>query len=124
MTVLVADDNEKGRELLRAYFGHLGHAVVEAANGTDAVALARRTHPDVFVLDIRMPGLDGYETARALRADPEFRDKPIFALTASAREEDKSRAMEAGFTAFLCKPISLSVLRDAITSAAALGAHA
>ncbi|MEZ5352034.1 MAG: response regulator [Bryobacteraceae bacterium] len=111
MTVLVADDNEKGRELLEVYLGRLGYTVVLAATGRQAVDLARAHQPDLLILDVRMPEMSGYEVVRALRAEPAFSCKPILALTASVREEDRCSAIAAGFSEFHSKPMSLESIR-------------
>ncbi len=117
MTVLVADDNEKSRELLEVFLGHLGCTVVLASNGRAAIELAGAVHPDLFIFDIHMPELDGYQAMAQLRRDPLFCRTPILALTASAGEDDRVRALAAGFDAFLTKPISLASIRDAIAAA-------
>ncbi|MEZ5400503.1 MAG: response regulator [Bryobacteraceae bacterium] len=117
MTVLVADDSERSRELLSAVLGHLGFTVIGASTGTQALALAERHRPCLAILDIRMPGLDGYQTAQAIRGVAGLGGIPIIALTASAREEDRDRAISAGFTRFYTKPMDLSALRRAILDA-------
>jgi len=109
--VLVADDNASCRELLRAVLEHLGHAVWEACDGTEAVRCAREIAPDIIFLDLRMPGLDGFGVLQALRSGGEC-GCVIVALTASAMRGDRERAMAAGFTRYLTKPISLKELRS------------
>jgi two-component system cell cycle response regulator DivK len=112
MTILIADDSEKGRELLRTYLEHLGYEVVEASNGREAVTLAEASGPEAMVLDVQMPVLDGYGAVRELREKPRFATTPILALTAYAMEEDRERALAAGFSAHLGKPLRLSHLRE------------
>jgi CheY-like chemotaxis protein len=111
MTILVADDSEKNRELLRTVLGHLGHTVTEAANGREAVAAAARTGPDLMIFDLQMPLLDGFGAMREVRAMDRFRDTPVLALTAYAMEGDREKALEAGFAAYLTKPLRLADLR-------------
>lgn len=111
MTILVADDNENNRELLRTVLAHLGHSTVEAADGRDAVDLAMRTNPAMIILDLQMPKLDGFGALRELRASDAFRDTPILALTAYAMDGDREKALANGFSAYLAKPIRLATLR-------------
>jgi CheY-like chemotaxis protein len=109
--VLVADDKDTGRELVRTVLEKSGHQVFEASDGEAAVAEARRIHPDLIILDIHMPGLDGFEVIEQLRREDSFTATPIIALTASAMMGDRERAMAAGFTGYITKPISLGALR-------------
>lgn len=111
MTILVADDSEKNRELLRTVLGHLGHTVEEASNGRDAVAAAERLGPDLMIFDLQMPILDGFGAMREVRAMARFRETPVLALTAYAMEGDREKALEAGFTSYLTKPLRLADLR-------------
>jgi two-component system cell cycle response regulator DivK len=113
-TILIADDNPNGREFLRTVLTHAGYSVVEAVNGHDAVAKALECQPHLIVLDIQMPVKDGYEAMALLRGMNGFADIPIIALTAFAMEGDRERAIEAGFTAYLTKPISMREFRDEV----------
>jgi two-component system cell cycle response regulator DivK len=108
--VLVADDRETGRELVRTVLENAGYQVIEASDGTEAVAQARQFRPDLIILDIHMPGLDGFQVIEVLREEG-FAAIPIIALTASAMMGDRERAMEAGFTGYITKPIRLDALR-------------
>jgi two-component system, cell cycle response regulator DivK len=110
-TVLVADDKEAGRELVRTVLEKSGYQVFEAGDGEEAVAEARRIHPDLIILDIHMPGLDGFGVIERLRQEEGFAATPIIALTASAMMGDRERAMAAGFTGYITKPIRLDALR-------------
>ena len=112
-TVLIADDNPGGRELLRAVLEGCPYKVLEARDGEDAVQQARLHLPDLILLDLHMPKLDGFGVIRELRREPRFEHTPVVALTASAMQGDKEKAMEAGFTGYLTKPISLPELRSA-----------
>ena len=109
--VLVADDKDTGRELVRTVLEKSGHQVFEASDGEAAVAEALRLHPDLIILDIHMPGLDGFGVIEKLRREPTFSRTPIIALTASAMMGDRERAMAAGFTGYITKPIRLGALR-------------
>ncbi|HSP67691.1 MAG TPA: response regulator [Bryobacteraceae bacterium] len=112
--VLVADDRETGRELVRAVLENSGHQVFEASDGLDAVEQARQIRPDLIILDIHMPGLDGFQVIEKLRALEGFAVTPIIALTASAMMGDRERAMAAGFTGYITKPIRLDALRTEV----------
>jgi two-component system cell cycle response regulator DivK len=107
--VLVADDKAPSRELVRLLLERSGHVVWEASDGAEAVRTAREIFPDLILLDLQMPELDGAEVLEALRKDRRFDATPIVALTASAMPQDRERC--AGFTAFITKPISVELLR-------------
>lgn len=111
MTILVADDSDKNRELLRTVLGHLGHSVVEASNGREAVREAVRVSPDLMIFDLQMPILDGYGAMREVRTMERFKESPVLALTAYAMEGDREKALAAGFTSYLTKPLRLADLR-------------
>lgn len=110
-TILVAEDREASRELARTFLEHSGYAVLEAANGGEAVRVARENRPDLILLDLQMPVKNGFEVLRELRADERFDGTPIVALTASAMMGDRDRVLMEGFTAYLTKPLSLGVIR-------------
>jgi two-component system cell cycle response regulator DivK len=114
-TVLVAEDRESSRELIRTMLEHSGFAVIEASNGGEAILLAREKHPDLVLLDLQMPIKDGFDVLQELRADPCFQSIPIIALTASAMYRDKERALERGFTGYLTKPLNLAELRQELS---------
>ena len=103
-TVLVADDEPDIRELLVTLFTLDGWDVLEAADGEVALSLARASVPDVAIVDVRMPKLDGYGTTRALRADPITAAMKIVILTASVRDSERDRALAAGADLYLRKP--------------------
>jgi CheY-like chemotaxis protein len=109
--VLVADDKATGRELVRTVLEKSGHQVFEASDGEEAVVEALRIHPDLIILDIHMPGLDGFAVIEKLRRAEGFAATPIIALTASAMMGDRERAMSVGFTGYITKPIRLGALR-------------
>jgi CheY-like chemotaxis protein len=109
--VLVADDRETGRELVRTVLENTGYQVYEASDGQEAVEQACQIRPDLIILDIHMPGLDGFQVIEKLRGVEGFSSIPIIALTASAMMGDRERAMAAGFTGYITKPIRLDALR-------------
>ncbi len=110
-TILVADDKEAGRELVRTVLESTGYSVIEACDGNDALRRARESAPDLIILDIHMPGVDGFGVIDELRRDERFQSTPVMALTASAMHGDRERAIKAGFTGYVTKPIRLSALR-------------
>jgi CheY-like chemotaxis protein len=110
-TVLVADDRATSRELVRTVLENTGLIVIEASDGIEALRNARQSKPDLIILDLHMPGLDGFGVIRELRLDKEFAATPVMALTASAMQGDRERALLAGFTSYIAKPIRLTLLR-------------
>jgi CheY-like chemotaxis protein len=104
-TLLLVEDNEDNRIIYSTVLRHLGYAVLEAQDGIQAVALARSEHPDLILMDISIPMMDGWEATRVLRGDPATRSIPIVALTAHAMDDDRERAAEIGFTSYLAKPV-------------------
>ena len=110
--VLIADDKESSRELVRTVLEHAGCVVEEAADGREALAKIMYDSPNLVVLDLHMPGLDGFEVMETLRQNPQYASLPIVALTASAMQGDRERALAAGFVDYMTKPVSLSVLRN------------
>jgi CheY-like chemotaxis protein len=109
-TVLVVEDDEKSRRLVVDVLTSKGHTVVETERGEDAVDLALRHRPVVALLDIHLPGIDGVETLRRLRAQPETAAIAAVAVTASIMSQDRARIDAAGFDESLPKPISLKDL--------------
>ncbi len=109
-TVLIVDDIETNRDLVNAFFYDTPISTIEAENGKKAIHLARQYHPDIILMDIRMPVMDGYEATKQIRADEKIREIPIIALTASGMKEDKEKLMNSKFDGFLIKPIQQSGL--------------
>lgn len=109
--VLVADDKATSRELIRTVLETRGYDITEAADGIEALRYAREVKPDLIILDLHMPGLDGFGVLSELRRDSEFDATPIMALTASAMQGDRERALSAGFNSYVSKPIPLPALR-------------
>jgi PAS domain S-box-containing protein len=110
-SVLVADDNPAGRELVReGLAGHVG-SIIEASDGREALEKMRESLPDLVLLDIQMPEMDGYAVLREIRDDPVLRNLRVVALTAFAMQGDRERALEAGFDDYLTKPVSVAKLK-------------
>jgi CheY-like chemotaxis protein len=103
-TILIADDYDDNRELLRLMLAADGYRVREARDGRECVAEARAEAPDLALIDLSMPHLDGWGALEELRADPQTRAIPCVAVTAFAAEQDRRRALAAGFDAYISKP--------------------
>jgi len=112
--ILVADDRASSRELLRTVLERAGYAVIEAEDGEAAVERAHSGNPDLILLDLQMPKLDGYGVLAKLRSEERFRTVPVLALTASAMSGDREKIMAAGFTDYLSKPAGPDLLREAV----------
>ena len=113
-TVLVADDDDDILQLVSFRLQRAGYTVVTAADGQQALTAAREQRPDLAVLDVMMPGLNGYEVTRRLRADPATAGIPVILLTARVQEADVSRGFEAGADDYLRKPFSPQELRSRV----------
>jgi len=105
--ILVVEDNEKNRKLVRDLLTVKGFTVLETDTGEEALRLARARLPALVLMDIQLPGIDGIETLRRLRADPATAAIPIVAVTASAMMHDRQKILAAGFDGYQAKPISL-----------------
>lgn len=103
-SILIADDYEDNRELLRLILESSGYRLYEARNGRECVDVARAELPDIALIDLSMPVLDGWSALREIRADEHTRGIPCVAVTAFAGDEDRRRALEAGFDDYLSKP--------------------
>ena len=105
LTVLLVEDNEDNRIIYTTVLRHVGYDVIEALDGVEAIALARSAKPDLILMDISLPHIDGWEATRVLRQDPDTSSIPIIALTAHALQDDRERAVQMGFTSYLAKPV-------------------
>lgn len=112
--ILIADDRPSSRELLRLVLERAGYDVIEAEDGEQALDEARTGEPDLILLDLQMPGLDGYGVLAALRSEARFEHLPVLALTASAMRGDREKIMAAGFTDYLAKPAGPETLRETV----------
>jgi two-component system cell cycle response regulator DivK len=112
--ILVADDNAASRELIREALEASSYEVIEATDGLEAVHQARQSGPDLVLVDIQMPHLDGYGVLRELRDDPRLAGMRVVALTAFAMQGDRERALDAGFDGYITKPVEIAALRQEI----------
>ena len=114
--ILVIEDNDDARDSLRLLLEALGHRVVAVGDGAEGLALAQAHPPEVALIDLGLPGLDGYEVARALRASPTGKAITLIAVTGYGQAEDRQRSKEAGFDAHLVKPVSQTLLSSLIAA--------
>ena len=105
-TILLVEDNEDNQEIYRIILTHHGYAVLQAWDGECGVAMAREHGPDLILMDLTMPVVDGIEATRMLKEDPVTATIPVIALTAHATEEDRTAAEAAGCESFLSKPVA------------------
>ena len=103
-TVLLVEDNEDNRIVYSTILQHFGYRVTEALNGEEGIAKARTEQPDLILMDISIPVIDGWEATQVLKRDPKTRRIPIIALTAHALASDREKAMEVGCYSYLAKP--------------------
>ena len=104
--ILVVEDQEDNRRILRDLLVHGGFEVIEVGDGEQAVTAAAAHHPDVILMDIQLPLLDGYEATRRIKADPALKHIPIIVVTSYALSGDETRAHAAGCDAYVAKPYS------------------
>ncbi|HET9285601.1 MAG TPA: response regulator [Candidatus Angelobacter sp.] len=109
-TILIAEDNAVNRELLREMLEAGDYRVVEAKNGQEALTKIEEAEPDLVLLDINMPVMDGFAVIRWIREHPKFRKLPVVAVTAYAMKEDRERMLNAGFNGYVAKPIEFALL--------------
>lgn len=114
--VLVVDDNVDGAEMLSMLIGILGHDTRTANNGLTAIEIAKTYQPEVILLDLGLPEIDGIEVCRRLRADPQFSKTTIIALTGWGGDEDRRKTSEAGFDRHLVKPVESGALEEVLRS--------
>ena len=115
--ILLAEDSQDARDMLRMYLAQLGHQVYEAADGPSAVEAALRVLPDVALIDIGLPGADGYEVARRIRATPDGRHLYLVAVTGYGQPKDRDQALAAGFDDYLVKPFDRDRLATLLAAA-------
>ena len=112
--VLIAEDEPNIVISLEFLLGGAGHDVLVARNGADALGLAESVRPDLLVLDVMLPGVDGFEVCRRIRGNPDTRDTRILMLTARGRQSEIDKGMAAGADAYMTKPFATRELLDAV----------
>ena len=103
--ILLVEDNDDNRLVYRTILDHYGFTVLEAADGEEGIRRARTESPDLILMDVSIPKIDGWEATRQLKADPKTASIPIIALTAHALASDRAKAQEAGCDGYLAKPV-------------------
>jgi len=104
--ILVVEDHEDNRQILRDLLGSAGFEMIEAHDGGAALSTAKATKPDLILMDIQLPIIDGYEATRQIKADPELKAIPVIAVTSYALSGDEAKAKAAGCDAYVAKPYS------------------
>ena len=113
-TILVVEDNPLNQKLVRDVLQHAGYDVLAASTGEEGVTLATQQPPDLVLMDLQLPGIDGTEALHQLRAHPSSRGVPVVAVTAFAMRADRERVRAAGFDGFVEKPISTRALPEQV----------
>jgi two-component system, cell cycle response regulator DivK len=104
--ILVIEDTEDNRQIVRDLLESAGYELIEALDGLEGVAAAEREHPDLILMDIQLPGIDGYEATRRIRAVPSLAKVPIIAVTSYALSGDEAKTRAAGCDGYVAKPFS------------------
>ena len=112
--IMVVEDNEDNRDLIVKVLSHRGYEVIGVSDGSEALARLSEVVPDLILMDINLPGMDGYEVTRRIRHDETFAEIPIVALTAHAMRGDKEKSLAAGCNAYVPKPINVHTFPDVI----------
>ncbi len=120
-TILIVEDNEKNMKLVRDILRHAGHETLEAATGIDGVRLAVSKRPDLVLMDIQLPDIDGIEALRRIREVRELDAVPVVAVSASVMPDDQQKIVASGFDAFVTKPINLKQFLETVKRFLAVG---
>ena len=120
-TILIVEDNEKNMKLVRDLLRHQGYETVEAVDGLDGVRLAIERTPDLVLMDIQLPDIDGIEVLRRIRAVEALDDVPVIAVSASVMLDEQQKIIASGFDAFVTKPIDLARFRETVKGFVASG---
>ena len=110
--ILVVEDQEDSRRILRDLFGNAGFELIEAESGEDALSAVMTRRPDLILMDIQLPQMDGYEATRRIKSNPEMKEIPVIAVTSYALACDDAKALAAGCIAYVSKPFSPRVARE------------
>ena len=112
--ILVVEDNPRNLKLARDVLCYAGYRTLEACNAEDGIRLANQHSPDLILMDVQLPGMDGDAALEILRESPGTRDIPVVALTAFAMKDDRDRLLATGFDGYLVKPISVPDFADQV----------
>ena len=113
-TILIVEDNEKSMKLVRDILQHQGHSTLEAATGRDGVRLAAEARPDLVLMDIQLPDIDGITALREIRQNAALDAVPVLAVSASVMPDEQQKVVASGFDAFITKPINLKQFREIV----------
>ena len=119
--ILIVEDNEKNLKLVRDVLQVKGYETLDAGTAEDGLTIARARLPDLILMDIQLPGMNGIDALKALRADPATAAIPVIAITASVMQQDRQEIMRAGFNGFIEKPINLRIFLDTVQKATQKG---
>ena len=120
-TILIVEDNEKNMKLVRDILRHNGHETIEAPTGGEGVRLASEKKPDLILMDIQLPDIDGIEALRRIRQDATLDAVAVIAVSASVMPDDQQKIVTSGFDAFVTKPISLKPFLETVARLLASG---
>jgi two-component system cell cycle response regulator DivK len=123
-TILIVEDNEKNMKLVRDILRHHGHTTLEATTGTDGVRLAREERPDLILMDIQLPDIDGIAALGRIREENSLDATPVVAVSASVMPDDQQKIVNSGFDAFITKPLNLKQFLETVQRLLALGRKA
>jgi two-component system cell cycle response regulator DivK len=113
-TILIVEDNEKNMKLVRDILRHKGHETLEAVNGLDGVRLALERKPDLVLMDIQLPDIDGITALQRIRDDPSLDKVPVLAVSASVMPDEQQKIVTSGFDAYVTKPINLKQFLETV----------
>lgn len=116
-TILIVEDNAKNLKLVRDVLQVKGYATLEATSAEDGIRLAAEKRPDLVLMDIQLPGMNGIDALRVLRGNADTAAIPVIAVTASVMQQDRKLIMDAGFDAYVGKPINLKEFLEAVRAA-------
>jgi len=114
--ILVVEDNVQNRMLIKDVLEFYGYEIIEAENGQEGIDMAKKYKPDLILMDIQMPVMDGFTAVKIIRSDPETKNIKMIAVTSFAMSGDKERIKEAGFDHYISKPIDTRELPDLVKS--------
>jgi CheY-like chemotaxis protein len=116
-TILVIEDNAMNMKLMRAVLKVGQYRMIETGDAENGLRLAREERPDLILMDIQLPGMDGLSATRLIKTDPDLKDIPVLAMTGYAMEDEKRKAMDVGFAGYIVKPFHVNELLETISHA-------